>query len=66
METIKKLVDAGADSDLVDNNGQTPLFYAIKNGKLDVVEYLAERGANVNVIDKKNITPVSWAKRLNK
>ena len=40
METIKKLVSYGADPDLIDNNGQTPIFYAIKACKLDVIEYL--------------------------
>lgn len=30
----------GADIDLRDNNGQTPIYYAIKGGKVDVVEFL--------------------------
>ncbi len=57
METIKKLVAFGGDSDLVDNNKQTPLYYAIKGNKLDVVEYLLQNGANTQNIDHKNKTP---------
>lgn len=30
LETIKKLIGYGADPDLIDNNGQTPIYYAIK------------------------------------
>jgi ankyrin repeat protein len=38
----------------------------VKHGKLDVIEYLIQHGANVNMIDKKGITPTALAKRSNK
>jgi len=31
-----------------DNNGKTPLCYACESGDLNLVEYLVDRGANVN------------------
>lgn len=30
LEVCKKLVEYGADFDLVDHNGQTPIYYAVK------------------------------------
>lgn len=56
----------GADFDLVDNNGQTPIYYAIKGSRLDVIEYLLQGGINFNNTDKNRLTPYAWAKRANK
>ena len=42
------------------------MFYAVKHGKAEVVEYLIQNGANVNITDKKGITPTTLAKRSNK
>jgi hypothetical protein len=52
------LIDNGADFDLVDNNGQTPLYYAIKHTKADVCEYLLKIGAKINITDKKVQAPI--------
>jgi ankyrin repeat protein len=60
------LVAYGADSDIIDNNGQTPLFYAIKGGKIDVIDYLLRNGANAKNTDKKGLTPIALAKKQNK
>jgi ankyrin repeat protein len=53
----------GADLDIVDNNGQTPLYYCIKTGKADTCDFLLSNGAKVNIEDKKKMTPVSYAKK---
>jgi ankyrin repeat protein len=37
---VKKLIEFGADPDLVDNNGQTPLYYGIKHCKVEVTQFL--------------------------
>ena len=66
LETVKKLVENGANIDLVDNNGQTPIYYAIKANRIDIIEYLLESGANTAISDKKNLTPFKWAKRSNR
>jgi ankyrin repeat protein len=47
------LINMGANPDLVDHNGQTPLYYAVRGGKYDAVELLIKKGANVNHEDKK-------------
>jgi ankyrin repeat protein len=53
LETMEKLVQLGANSDLVDNNGQTPLYYGIKHGKVEVCEFLIKQGAKLTIQDKK-------------
>jgi len=53
MEALHRLVDYGADCDLVDQNGQTPLYYAVRGGKIEAVEFLIQNGADVNHEDKK-------------
>ena len=42
---MKKLIAAGAEPDVIDHEGQTPIFYAVKQGKLSCVDYLAENCA---------------------
>ena len=32
--------------------GETPLHYTAKNGKLETLKYLVERGADINMADK--------------
>jgi len=56
----------GGDPDLVDNNKQTPIYYAIKGNKIDVVEYLLQSGAKTANIDHKNQTPFQFARKSNK
>lgn len=55
MEVIKRLVSQfHANTDAIDHNGQTPLYYAARAGKLEAAEYLIKHGgANVNHEDKK-------------
>ena len=36
-----------------DSNEQTPLYYAVRGGKIETVRFLIEAGANVNHEDKK-------------
>jgi ankyrin repeat protein len=63
------LVDAGADLELADADGVTPLLNAIINaslasrrpggtGHFEVARYLIEQGADVNVADWYGQTPL--------
>ena len=45
---LYKALEAGIDYNTKDNNGNTPLFYATKNGDNDIVQILI----NNNVKDK--------------
>jgi cytohesin len=55
------LLDAKADSNLKDNQGATPLFYAAQ-GKKEMAELLLAKGANPNVRDNSGNTPLALAK----
>ena len=51
----------GADVNIADKDGVTPLSYAIKEGYEDLTSTLLERGADVNIADKDGITPLLYA-----
>ena len=58
------LADCGIDVDLEDTTGgETPLYYAIKNQKKEVVQFLIERRANLDHQSSKFLTPYQLAKR---
>ena len=48
-DNIAALLDAGADINAPDANGQTPLHHAVSAGHLAAVALLLERGANPNL-----------------
>lgn len=54
LTILKTLVDAGADINAKDKNGQTALFYAAKQGNKEIVTYLLEHGIDYYAIDNKN------------
>ena len=59
---LKVLLKAGADPDFVDNEGQTPLFYAVKGGKVDIVnELIATGGVDLSREDIKGQSLVALA-----
>nr|XP_053654674.1 serine/threonine-protein phosphatase 6 regulatory ankyrin repeat subunit B-like [Cherax quadricarinatus] len=39
-DCVKMLLDAGADVNCQDDDGQTPLYYAVKNNNVDIVQML--------------------------
>ncbi|MCL7046394.1 hypothetical protein MKW94_021018, partial [Papaver nudicaule] len=55
LETLK------LDVHSKDGKGQTPLYYAIKEGDLITVRYLLEKGANVDASDDTGHTPLQCA-----
>lgn len=57
------MISLGADPDLIDNNGQTPIFYSIKFNKPETLDYLLKNGARLNIVDKKGSSPMTFAKR---
>lgn len=47
--------------DAHDEDGFTPFLVAAMAGKLDVLEYLADQGADINHLDRNKHSAVHWA-----
>jgi ankyrin repeat protein len=45
IETVKLLIEVGADLEMADNQGNTPLMIAKSNGSEEIIELLMEAGA---------------------
>jgi ankyrin repeat protein len=63
LQTVKSLVEHGAQVNHVSSTqfGWTPLIGAIYFNQTNVVQYLAEAGADVNLASKNGNTPLMWA-----
>ena len=51
---VEFLVEHGADINLCNNKGQSPLKIAYLYNSEDIAEYLLEKGATDKVIENKN------------
>ena len=60
-DMIKLLLKYGANINLKDDKGDTPLFHAIKNGKPELVKALVENGVDFNQRNSKKINPLYYA-----
>jgi ankyrin repeat protein len=58
------LLQAGCDVNATDNNGGTPLMYAVRYNHPTAVRLLLERGANVNARDKGGMTALDLTKQF--
>jgi ankyrin repeat protein len=54
MEACKLLIDWGADVNAVDNNGETAMHGAAYQSRWQLVQLLADRGAEIPVWNQKN------------
>jgi ankyrin repeat protein len=61
IEEVKKLIEKGADVNVVDEYGATALYWASYKGHSEIVKMLIEAGADVNVVNKYGITALHWA-----
>ena len=55
------LVDAKANVNLVDNAGTSPVYTAVENSHIVVLEMLVKARADVNLTDDEGISPVLLA-----
>lgn len=60
---VSALLEAGADVDLANNNGDTPLILASLNGHGHIVEKLLRAGANVSAVDQFGSCALFYASR---
>ncbi|KAK0067730.1 ankyrin repeat protein [Biomphalaria pfeifferi] len=58
LDLIKELVQSGADVNIVDANGDTPLFHACAKNSLGIINYLLTNGAKINAQNNFGKTPI--------
>jgi ankyrin repeat protein len=61
LKAIQICLDHGVDINAFNNNGQTALHRAAQRGADQVVKFLAEHGAKLDMKDKLNRTPIDMA-----
>jgi len=58
---IRKLLQDGADRDVQDDRGRTPLMAATNGNHADTVQALIEAGADINIRDDRSDNPFLYA-----
>ena len=61
VDQVIAALDAGAEIEVVDDRGMTPIIWAALRGHLDVVKVLLEKGANINSTNWAGWTPLMQA-----
>ncbi|GGZ82076.1 ankyrin repeat domain-containing protein [Algibacter mikhailovii] len=60
LETVQKLISRGADVN-ERSNGMTPVMYAAKFNRVDILNLLIENGANLKIKSDKKMTAADYA-----
>lgn len=61
IERVKELLTKGADINLKNRQGWTPLHAAVWNQKQEIAKLLIEKGADVNIRDRTSRTALQFA-----
>ncbi|HEX9600222.1 MAG TPA: ankyrin repeat domain-containing protein [Mariniflexile sp.] len=61
IETVKKLLSLGEDVNQK-SNGMTPVMYAAKYNRTEILELLIAKGANLKAKSDKKMTAAEYAK----
>jgi len=61
LETMKSLIETGADMNAQDSRGWTPLHVAVGTGRWEIAEYLLANDADANVQSHNGRTPLHLA-----
>ena len=61
LEAVKICLELGADVNVVNSMGLTALMGAANRGSDDIIQYLVEKGARLDVKDAAGRTPIAWA-----
>jgi ankyrin repeat protein len=65
LESVKILIDAGADVNAKGDNGAPPLFNAVIGGNPKVIELLVKSGANANLSNDDGRSVLEYAQNIN-
>ncbi len=61
VDSIKMLLDSGANLNATDSDNWNALLFAVQNGHLETAEFLLYRGINYNIETSDNLTAMSLA-----
>ena len=64
LETVKKLIALGADVN-AKSNGMTPVMYAARYNRVDILQLLVKEGAELKWKSAKGLTAMDYAKQSN-
>lgn len=62
---VSFLLEAGADINAKDNEGRSPIFYAIIGRELEVIELLINHGADLSINDNSGKSVLAIAEEIN-
>lgn len=60
LATVKKFIEYGADVNEI-SNGLTPLMFAARYNKVDIIKFLLEKGADRNAKDGRGNNALKYA-----
>ncbi|KAJ8878081.1 hypothetical protein PR048_022545 [Dryococelus australis] len=66
VNLVKLLLSRGADANMSNNEGNTPLMLTIRGGHIDVVKALVEAGANTTLRNVNGVNPLDEARLRNR
>ena len=61
LDTVRLLLDSGANPDIQDKGGWTALHFAAQEQSAEAIELLASHGATIDIADGHGNTPLSRA-----
>ena len=64
IDTVKKMIELGSDVNQR-SEGMTPLMYAARYNRVDIMKVLIEKGAKVDTRDGKGYSALKYAKLSN-
>ena len=58
VNCLQMILDAGADVNVQNVDGQTPLYYAVRDRSLECFKLLIDHKADVNLADEHGCSPL--------
>eukprot|EP01094_Clydonella_sp_ATCC50884_P016656 TRINITY_DN2770_c0_g1_i2.p2 TRINITY_DN2770_c0_g1~~TRINITY_DN2770_c0_g1_i2.p2 ORF type:complete len:142 (+),score=43.01 TRINITY_DN2770_c0_g1_i2:222-647(+) len=62
LDTLKMLLERGADTNVQSFTGETPLHKAVVQGNVEIITEILNNGGDPRIANKKKLTPVHLAK----